>query len=72
MNIVHTYIGDLVVNLIAPDGIAYLLHNRRGGGTDNIDQTYTVDLSSEPGNGTWTLRVHDQANLGTAASTAGP
>ncbi|WP_460793045.1 proprotein convertase P-domain-containing protein, partial [Micromonospora sonneratiae] len=61
VNIVHTYIGDLVVSLIAPDGTAYVLHNRTGGSTDNINQTYTVDLSSETRNGTWTLRVQDAA-----------
>jgi subtilisin-like proprotein convertase family protein len=61
VHIVHTYIGDLVVTLIAPDGSAYLLHNRAGGSTDNIDQTYTVNLSSEPMNGTWRLRAQDAA-----------
>ena len=61
VHIVHTYIGDLVVTLIAPDGSTYLLHNRAGGSADNIDQTYTVNLSSEPANGTWRLRVQDAA-----------
>ena len=61
VHIVHTYIGDLIVTLIAPDGSTYLLHNRAGGSTDNIDQTYTVNLSSEPANGTWKLRVQDAA-----------
>ncbi|MDA0158740.1 proprotein convertase P-domain-containing protein [Solirubrobacter ginsenosidimutans] len=61
VHIVHTYIGDLVVSLIAPDGSTYLLHNRAGGSADNIDQTYTVNLSSEPANGTWKLRVQDAA-----------
>ncbi|MFD0726507.1 proprotein convertase P-domain-containing protein [Lysobacter brunescens] len=59
--IVHTYIGDLKVDLIAPDGSVYVLHNRTGGSADNINQTYTVNLSSEPLNGTWTLRVNDNA-----------
>ena len=40
VNIVHTYIGDLVVSLVAPDGSVYTLHNRTGGTTDNINQTY--------------------------------
>ncbi|TXH77260.1 MAG: PKD domain-containing protein [Lysobacteraceae bacterium] len=62
VNIVHTYIGDLVVSLIAPDGSAYVLHNRTGAGTDNINRTYTVNLSSEVLNGTWNLRVADQAS----------
>ncbi|MFD4676032.1 M28 family peptidase [Lentzea sp. NPDC058450] len=62
VKIVHTYIGDLQVSLIAPDGSAYVLHNRSGGSADNIDQTYTVNLSSETSNGTWKLRVNDNAN----------
>ena len=61
MNIVHTYIGDLQVYLIAPDGSSYTLHNRSGGGTDNINQTYTVNASSEAANGQWRLRVRDRA-----------
>ncbi len=44
VHIVHTYIGDLIVTLIAPDGSTYPLHNRAGGSTDNIDQTYTTNL----------------------------
>ena len=39
----------------------YLLHNRAGGSADDINQTYTVNLSSEPANGTWKLRVQDAA-----------
>ncbi|MGW6932753.1 proprotein convertase P-domain-containing protein [Lentzea sp. NPDC054927] len=61
VKIVHTYIGDLQVSLVAPDGSAYVLHNRTGGSADNIDQTYTVNLSSETANGTWKLRVNDNA-----------
>ncbi|HEX6869729.1 MAG TPA: proprotein convertase P-domain-containing protein [Micromonosporaceae bacterium] len=65
VHIVHTYIGDLVVNLVAPDGSLYLLHNRAGGSADNIDTTYTVNLSSEVANGTWRLRVQDAASADT-------
>jgi aminopeptidase S len=61
VHITHTYIGDLIVSLIAPDGSTYPLHNRGGGSTDNIDQTYTANLSDEPRNGTWKLRVQDAA-----------
>ena len=61
----HTYVGDLVVSLIAPDGTAYVLRNRSGGSADNINQTFTVNLSSEVRNGTWKLRVQDAASLDT-------
>ncbi|MDO3705457.1 S8 family serine peptidase [Micromonospora sp. C28SCA-DRY-2] len=60
VNIVHTYRGDLVVDLVAPDGSAYRLKNSSfWDGADNINTTYTVNLSSEAANGTWQLRVRD-------------
>ena len=62
VNIVHTYKGDLKVDLVAPDGSVYVLHNRSGGSTDNINSTYTVNLSGEALNGTWNLRVNDNAS----------
>ncbi|MER7732488.1 M28 family metallopeptidase [Streptomyces erythrochromogenes] len=61
VNIVHTYRGDLVVDLVAPDGTVYNLHNRTGGSADNIVGSYTVNASSEVANGTWNLRVKDAA-----------
>ncbi|MFF4293201.1 M28 family metallopeptidase [Streptomyces vinaceus] len=61
VNIVHTYIGDLVVDLVAPDGTVYNLHNRSGGSADNLVKTYTVNASSEVANGVWNLRVKDGA-----------
>ncbi|MFE0578415.1 MULTISPECIES: M28 family metallopeptidase [unclassified Streptomyces] len=63
VNIVHTYRGDLVVDLVAPDGSVYNLHNRTGGSADNIVGSYTVNASSEVANGTWNLRVRDAAAL---------
>nr|WP_263316930.1 proprotein convertase P-domain-containing protein [Lysobacter psychrotolerans] len=65
VNIVHTYKGDLRVDLVAPDGSIYNLHNRSGGSADNIVQTYNVSLTSEALNGTWKLRVADQVALDT-------
>lgn len=62
VNINHTYKGDLKVDLIAPDGSVYVLHNRSGGSADNIVQTFTVNASSEVANGTWKLRVNDNAS----------
>ncbi|MFJ4775830.1 S8 family peptidase [Streptomyces sp. NPDC088762] len=61
VNIVHTYIGDLKVDLVAPDGSVYTVHNRAGGSADNINTVYTVNASSEVANGTWKLRVNDNA-----------
>jgi len=65
VDIKHTYIGDLKVDLVAPDGTVYTLHNHAGGSADNIAQTYTVNASSEVANGTWKLRVNDNASSDT-------
>ncbi|RDI21673.1 peptidase inhibitor I9 [Lentzea flaviverrucosa] len=65
VSITHTYKGDLVVDLVAPDGTVVNLHNRSGGSADNINETYTKNLSGEAANGTWTLRVRDAASLDT-------
>ncbi|MFJ3881503.1 M4 family metallopeptidase [Streptomyces sp. NPDC090077] len=65
VNIVHTYIGDLKVDLVAPDGTLYNLHNRTGGSADNIVKSYTVNASSEVAQGVWKLRVNDNASLDT-------
>jgi hypothetical protein len=60
VNIVHTYRGDLVVDLVAPDGTAYRLKNSSSSDSaDNVNTTYTVNLGSEAANGAWRLRVQD-------------
>ncbi|GAB2760883.1 M4 family metallopeptidase [Streptomyces bullii] len=62
VDIVHTWRGDLVIDLLAPDGTAYRLKNfSSSDSADNVNETYTVDASSEVANGTWKLRVQDQA-----------
>jgi aminopeptidase S len=70
VDIRHTYIGDLVVDVLAPDGSVYNVHNRSGAGTDNIVTTYTVNASSEVANGTWRLRVRDAAAQDTGTVNA--
>nr|WP_232072770.1 S8 family serine peptidase [Phytohabitans flavus] len=66
VNIVHTYRGDLVIDLVAPDGTAYRLKNSSGSDSaDNVNTTYTVNLSTEVANGTWGLRVQDVAAIDT-------
>ncbi|MGI5212526.1 S8 family peptidase [Plantactinospora sp. CA-290183] len=60
VNIVHTFRGDLVIDLIAPDGTAYgLKGSSYFDSADNVNTTYTGNLSSEAANGTWLLRVRD-------------
>lgn len=69
VDITHTYIGDLKVSLIAPDGTTVLLHNRTGSSRNNIRETY--DYTSTPAlatlkdqsiTGEWILKVEDRAS----------
>ncbi|MFI8104525.1 S8 family peptidase [Streptomyces sp. NPDC086023] len=63
VDVKHTYRGDLVISLVAPDGSVYLLEDfANNDGTDNVLKTYTVNASSEVANGTWKLRVQDVAS----------
>ncbi len=64
VHITHTFIGDLQVSLIGPNGQSVFLHNRTGGGTDNINQTYTVTaFAGQSTQGEWKLLVADRASL---------
>ena len=72
VDIEHTYIGDLIVRLTAPGGAPVTLHDRAGGGADNINTVY--DIANSPGlaallgqspKGTWTLSVDDRAQQDT-------
>ncbi|MEU2432675.1 S8 family serine peptidase [Streptomyces sp. NPDC007861] len=63
VDIKHSWRGDLVIDLIAPDGTVRGLKGSSGSDSaDNVLATYTVDASSEVANGTWTLRVRDVAS----------
>ncbi|MFP8885981.1 M4 family metallopeptidase [Streptomyces mangrovi] len=59
VDIVHTYRGDLVIDLVAPDGSTYRLKNSGWDSGDDVRASYTVDASSETASGTWKLRVRD-------------
>ncbi|MCG5467648.1 S8 family peptidase [Micromonospora sp. LAH09] len=60
VNIVHTYRGDLVIDLLAPDGSAYRLKNSStSDSADNVNATYTVNVSGEAADGIWRLQVRD-------------
>jgi subtilisin-like proprotein convertase family protein len=70
VDVEHTYVGDLVVRLLAPGttGVGPVtLHDRVGGSADNLKQAYTT--ANVPGlaaftgtspQGTWTLEVEDR------------
>ncbi len=66
VDITHTYIGDLRVDLIAPDGTAVTLHNHTGGSRNNLRTVYGVSelpalraLAGKRLRGRWELRVVD-------------
>jgi subtilisin-like proprotein convertase family protein len=77
LDIAHTWIGDLRVSLIAPDGTTVVLHDRSGANQDNIRRTYDTttvpalaSLRDRSVTGNWTLRVQDLAaqDVGTLKS----
>ena len=70
VDITHEHIGDLLVQLVAPDGTAKTLHDRAGRSAYDIAKTYEVDLAGTEINGTWMLRLHDNhdADQGTLNS----
>lgn len=66
VDITHTFIGDLKVELANSNGAAVVLHAQSGRGTDNLRRTYAPDdtpglnrLVGQPSAGTWTLKVAD-------------
>jgi subtilisin-like proprotein convertase family protein len=72
VDITHSYIGDLQVTLVGSDGTRALVHDRRGGGEDNLIGTWTsgdgsgvgTKLSTfigKPAGGTWKLVCVDRA-----------
>lgn len=68
IDITHTYIGDLIVNLITPMGTIISLHSRTGGSADNIIRDFNFSnfpnlrsLQGQAANGIWKLRISDVA-----------
>jgi subtilisin family serine protease len=71
VEILHSYIGDLIVSLIPPSELGLskiILHNRTGGAARNLKRTFdaltTPALANFQGKtvkGTWTIEVQDMA-----------
>jgi M6 family metalloprotease-like protein len=66
VSIIHPYVGDLQVELVAPSGRKVLLHDKAGRGQDDLKQTWTPQslpalaaLNGEPIEGAWTLAIRD-------------
>ncbi|HEY5849923.1 MAG TPA: S8 family serine peptidase [Lysobacter sp.] len=64
VDIVHPYKGELVVDLVAPDGSIHNIHDRSGAKVGSLSKTVTLDLSGEARIGTWKLRVNDSGYFG--------
>ena len=65
VDITHTFKGDLKVVLTSPAGTQITLHDKTGGGIDNIKETYTSNFGTLVGSqisGDWTLSVGDYAS----------
>jgi len=74
VDVVHTWQGDLIVDLISPLGTTVRLHNRTGSSADNIYGWYPDDLTpdgdlglfaGEDLDGDWTLFISDNAGADT-------
>jgi subtilisin-like proprotein convertase family protein/subtilisin family serine protease len=72
VDITHTFRGDLRVVLTSPTGVQAVLHNRGGGGADNLVATYDATttpalaaLTGTSGGGEWKLAVQDLAAFDT-------
>jgi subtilisin-like proprotein convertase family protein len=68
VDIEHTFIGDLQVDLVAPSGASARLHDNDGGSQDDIVRSYDLTstpaltpLIGQPIKGDWRLRVRDIA-----------
>lgn len=59
VDIDHNYSGDLILQLMKPNGEEILLRSREGGYTKNIKKTFTIDLGTQDVNGLWALHVSD-------------
>jgi subtilisin-like proprotein convertase family protein/subtilisin family serine protease len=60
VEITHQKRGDLKIQLLDPNGKAYLVKTTSTTDTGgNSKKTYTVDASTSPPSGTWKLRVED-------------
>lgn len=60
VNITHPYRGDLIIDLVAPDGTSYRLKSAKGDDSaDNVNALYTVNAAGKAATGTWQLRVRD-------------
>ena len=68
VKIQHSWVGDLILSVLAPDGTQVMLQERKGGSAKTIDKTYDFsntpalrDFLDKPLQGNWGLQVQDAA-----------
>ena len=64
-SVVHTYIGDLKVELVAPNGSTATLRSNSGGSANDINESVDVNAGTTAASGTWGLKVTDSAGQDT-------
>jgi len=65
LKVAHGYLNDLLIILFAPSGQQFRAHDRQGASANNIDRSYTFDMSAATADGDWTLEAFDLSS-GTA------
>jgi subtilisin-like proprotein convertase family protein len=70
VDISHTYIGDLVLELVSPEGISVALHDRQGASANDIRKRFDahstpelLQLAGTDISGEWQLFVADHARI---------
>ena len=68
VDVEHTYIGDLELDLVAPSGLSVRLHDNEGRDRHNLKRTYDFEslpslrgMVGQTTDGDWTLRIRDMA-----------
>lgn len=63
LDIQHTYVGDLTIDLVGPDGTSKVIFRGSGAGKDlHLDQDISPLLANLKGTGGWKLNVADGAD----------
>jgi subtilisin-like proprotein convertase family protein len=61
VDIKHTYVVDLKIEIFAPDGASGVLRDQTGGSANDIDENYSINAGTRDAAGTWQLKVSDHA-----------
>ena len=62
VDISHTRVGDIEVELVGPDGTLRKIHDNAGGTTVNLNSSFTPNFAGKAVDGKWTLQVRDNGS----------